>query len=260
MRTRLSLSLGTLLIGTVAVLAACSNPADDEAATQPAAPARDSTAAPSATPAATPGVPLGTGKVLETMNAGAYTYVRVDLGGKDVWAAGPQVSVQPGDTVTLPPGMAMKDYRSTTLDRAFPLVYFVGAIQTGAAATPDAAAMAAAHKGVVTAAPAAAAPVARLDGGRTVEEIVTQSADLAGKEIAVRARVVKFNAGIMGANWIHVQDGTGSAGTNDLTVTTDATVAVGDEVVVRGKVTTDKDFGSGYRYPVIVEKATVEKK
>jgi hypothetical protein len=253
MRSRLPLSFGAVLIGTVAVLAACSNPADD-AAVQPAASAPASTAA----PAAAPGVLLGTGKVLETMDAGAYTYVRVDLGGKDVWAAGPQVSLKPGDTVTLPAGMAMREYHSATLDRTFPLVYFVDAIQLGGAAARDAEAMDAAHKRVVTAAPAAA-PVARLDGGRTVEEIVTQSADLAGKDVAVRARVVKFNAGIMGSNWIHVQDGTGSAGTNDLTITTDATVAVGDVVVVRGKVTTDKDFGAGYRYAVIIEKATIEK-
>jgi len=257
MRSSLPLSFGAVLIGTVAVLAACSNPADD-AAVQPAASAPASTAAPDAAPDAAPGVPLGTGKVLETMDAGAYTYVRVDLGGRDVWAAGPQISLKPGDTVTLPAGMAMREYHSATLDRTFPLVYFVGAIQPGGAAARDAEAMDAAHKRVATAAPAAA-PVAHLDGGRTVEEIVTQSADLAGKDVAVRARVVKFNAGIMGSNWIHVQDGTGSAGTNDLTITTDATVAVGDVVVVRGKVTTDKDFGAGYRYAVIVEKATIEK-
>jgi hypothetical protein len=253
MRSRLPLSFGAVLIGTLAVLAACSNPADD-AVVQPASPAPASTAA----PAAAQGVPLGTGKVLETMDAGAYTYVRVDLSGRDVWAAGPRVSLKPGDTVTLPAGMAMSDYRSATLDRTFPLVYFVSAIQPGGAAARDAEAIDAAHKRVATAAPAAA-PVARLDGGRTVEEIFTQSAALAGKDVAVRARVVKFNAGIMGSNWIHVQDGTGSAGTNDLTITTDAAAAVGDVVVVRGKVTTDKDFGSGYRYAVIIEKATIEK-
>jgi len=251
MCSRLSLSIGAVLIGTVAVVAACSSLADD-AVMRPAASAPASTA----TPAATPGVPPGTGKVLETMNASTYTYVRVDLGGKDVWAAGPQVFLKPGDTVTLPAGMAMREYRSATLGRTFPLIYFVTAIQPGGAAARDTEATDAAHERVVTAAPA---PVARLDGGRTVEEIVTQGADLAGKDVAVRARVVKFNASIMGSNWIHVQDGTGTAGTNDLTITTDATVAVGDVVIVRGKVTTDKDFGAGYRYAVIVEKATVEK-
>jgi hypothetical protein len=262
MRARLvSLSFGVLAIGTIA--AACTGPADDEAAKPSAASASAKTETPVPLPGAKPGVPPGTGKVLETMDAGGYTYVRVDLLGAEAWAAGPKAVVKVGDTVTLPGGMPMENYHSATLDRTFPVVYFVPSIGT-AGYTPgdaqaEAAAVAAAHKGVAVPAPAAVEPVARLEGGRTVEEIVTKAAELAGQEIAVRGRVVKASFGIMGANWIHVQDGTGAAGTNDLTVTTDAKVAVGDVVVVRGKVVTDKDFGAGYKYAVIVEKAAVAK-
>ncbi len=263
MRARLvSLSFGVLVIGTT-VLAACTGPADDGAAAPPSATASASKGAPHATPAATAGVPPGSGKVLETMDAGGYTYVRVDLGGAEAWAAGPKAVVKVGDTVTLPGGMPMQNYHSATLERTFPLVYFVASIGTGGypvgGADAAAEAVAAAHKGVSVPAPAAAEPVARLEGGRTIEEIVTKAAELSGQEVAVRGRVVKASFGIMGANWIHVQDGTGAAGTNDLTVTTDAKVAVGDVVVVRGKVVTDKDFGAGYKYAVIVEKASVEK-
>lgn len=260
------LTLGVSLIATAAALAACTGPADEYTPKSPDATAAPTAAAPTtetpaAAPAATPGVPPGTGKVLEAIDAAGYTYVRVDLGGKETWAAGPKVAVKAGDTVTLPAGMAMENYHSATLDRTFPVVWFVGGIGTAgsAAGSSEAEAMAAAHKGVAVPAPAAAAPVARLEGGRTVEEIVTKASELAGQDIAVRARVVKATFGIMGANWIHVQDGTGAAGTNDLTVTTDAKVAVGDVVVVRGKVVTDKDFGAGYKYAVIVEKAAVVK-
>ena len=69
--------------------------------------------------------------------------------------------------------------------------------------------------------------------------------------------MVKFNGGILGTNWLHIQDGTGTEGSNDLTVTTSAVVKVGDTVLVRGAVSLDRDFGSGYRYGVIVEGATV---
>ena len=71
---------------------------------------------------------------------------------------------------------------------------------------------------------------------------------------------MKYSAGIMGRNWIHLQDGTGdaAAGTNDLTVTSSATTAVGDTILVQGSVAVDKDFGAGYRYAVIVEDASVE--
>jgi len=63
----------------------------------------------------------------------------------------------------------------------------------------------------------------------------------------------------MGNNWLHVVDGTGdaAAGTDDLVVTTQGDANVGDLVVVRGKVATDKDFGMGYFYAVLVEEAVI---
>ena len=96
--------------------------------------------------------------------------------------------------------------------------------------------------------------------GRTVEELYAQKGDLAGKTIALRGKVVKYTAGIMGRNWIHIQDGTGDAGsgTHDITVTSSATAAVGQVVLVQGIVAVDKDFGAGYRYDVILEEASVE--
>jgi hypothetical protein len=71
---------------------------------------------------------------------------------------------------------------------------------------------------------------------------------------------VKYNEQIMGRNWLHIRDGSGTAGKdNDLTVTTADKAAVGDVVVVKGKVQVDKDFGAGYSYPVIVEDAKLAK-
>jgi len=104
--------------------------------------------------------------------------------------------------------------------------------------------------------------VARAEGsdGRTVAELYTQKSELSGKTVALRGKVVKYSAGIMGRNWIHLQDGSGdaTAGTHDLTVTSNDTAAVGDTVLVQGTVTVDKDFGAGYFYAVIVEEASVQ--
>jgi hypothetical protein len=76
----------------------------------------------------------------------------------------------------------------------------------------------------------------------------------------VKGKAVKVNNGIMDRNWIHLQDGTGAAGANDLLVTTKATVNRGDVVVVRGTVALDKDFGAGYSYSLLIEDATVDAK
>jgi hypothetical protein len=95
---------------------------------------------------------------------------------------------------------------------------------------------------------------------RTVEEIVTQRAGLKDKPVLVRGKVVKFNPQIMGKNWVHLRDGSGSTAdeTHDILVTTMDQVKVGDVVAVQGTVRTDKDFGAGYFYRVLVEDATVK--
>jgi hypothetical protein len=203
---------------------------------------------------------LGTsGKVVETMNSGGYTYVRVDAGEKEIWAAAPRFDVKVGDPVVVPQGMPMANYYSKTLDRTFDLVYFVAFVaMADAARTTDTL-------------PQDHPPESRNDepiemeisdiekaaGGKTVAELFEDKASLAGGAIVVRGKVVKFTPGIMGKNWIHVRDGTGVAGTNDLTVTTDAFAKVGDTVLVRGTVAVDKDFGFGYRYSLLIEDAEV---
>ena len=80
--------------------------------------------------------------------------------------------------------------------------------------------------------------------------------------MTIRGKVVKYNEGVMGKNWIHLQDGSGDAGqgTNDLTVTSLDAASVSETVTITGTVRTNKDFGSGYVYRVIVEDAKVAKK
>lgn len=108
----------------------------------------------------------------------------------------------------------------------------------------------------------AAEPIPKAEGeeGRTVAEVYAQKAELSGKPVVVRGKVVKFNAAILGTNWVHLQDGSGSAASsdNDLTAQIAGTVEVGQVVSIRGTVATDKDFGAGYSYPVIVQDGVVQ--
>jgi hypothetical protein len=101
--------------------------------------------------------------------------------------------------------------------------------------------------------------IEKADGGKTIAEVHADKAQLAGETVVFRGRVVKVNAGIMGKNWLHVRDGSGAEGTNDLTVTTiEVLPNVGDTVLVTGAVAIDKDFGMGYRYDLIIEDADVQ--
>ena len=101
--------------------------------------------------------------------------------------------------------------------------------------------------------------IAKAEGGKTVAEVYADKDKLAGSKVTVRGKVVKLNRGIMGKDWLHLRDGSGADGSNDLTVTTTAKTLpnVGDVVVIVGSVATNKDYGMGYNYPVIVEDATV---
>ncbi len=96
-----------------------------------------------------------------------------------------------------------------------------------------------------------------LKDGLTVAGIYAGSAKLDGQTVKMRGKVVKFNANILGKNWLHVQDGTGEAKQNDLLVTSAGSAKPGDTVVVEGKVAVNKDFGSGYKYDLLVEDAKV---
>jgi hypothetical protein len=208
------------------------------------------------------------GKVVETMNSGGYTYVLIDTGGTKAWAAAPQFVVKVGDTVAVAEAMPMLNYHSKTLNRTFDAVYFSGNVAVNG--KPSAAGAVAPTTGDLPAghpptAPGVASPAAsdfsglkKAPDGQTVAEIHAGKAKLAGKAVTVRGRVVKYNGGIMGKNWLHIRDGSGAEGTNDLTVTSPAGKAkVGDVVLIKGKLATDRDFGGGYKYGVIVEDATV---
>lgn len=222
-------------------------------------PAAQSTAP--ATQKAAPAAQGKSGTVVETMNSGGYTYVQVDTGTEKIWAAAPEFKVAVGDAVIVPEGMPMANYHSKTLDRDFDVVYFVNSILVGGEQAAAGQTMPEGHPPLTAQTEGADdidfSGLQKAEGGKTVAEVFSDKAELAGKEVAVRGKVVKFSPQIMGKNWIHVQDGTGNEGANDLTVTTDATAKVGDTVKVSGVVTTDKDFGYGYKYDVILEDAKI---
>jgi hypothetical protein len=202
------------------------------------------------------------GVALETMQADRYTYVQVDTGTEKVWAATPEFRGKVGDTVVVPQGLAMQNFHSKTLERDFEVVYFVGAITVagsdqGPSQMGGTSFMHPPRDGKGGKPQIEVSGIKRAKDGKNVAEIFAGSKDLAGEQVMVRGKVVKFLPQIMGKNWLHLQDGSGSEGTNDLTVTTTTTVEVGDVVLVSGVVSIDRDFGYGYEYEVIIEDARV---
>ncbi len=217
---------------------------------------------------AAPGGP--TGKVLETIDAGMYTYLRIASGKGEIWAAVPAAPTKVGDTVTVAGAMEMRKFKSKTLDRVFESIWF-GTLGSGASAHGGGAVHGAGRS--AGAAPAKtgedrakagamqAAPVAKATGpgAVTVAELWAKRRELAGKQVTVRAKVVRYSANIMGSNWLHLQDGTGSAAdkTHDVTATSKTPAKVGDVLIVSGVVAIDRNIGAGYNYPVLIEDAAL---
>jgi len=241
------------LLAATATAFACSSPEDEAAPVPSVGEAGPTHAAMDAEPPRPQEVSTGlVGAVIETMDSGGYTYVLLKTPKAEVWAAAPPTIVDVGQVVEVADPMPMRGFHSGSLDRTFDLIYFASGlsapsgagIPTGAAARDQVAEPT--HERVLKAA-----------GGQTVAELFEGRETWVGQSIRVRGEVVKFTPDIMGKNWLHLRDGSGAEGTNDLTVTTSEVVAVGDIVLVEGTLEGDKDFGFGYRYDLILEDAQV---
>jgi len=205
------------------------------------------------------------GTVLEAIPASPYTYFRLKTATGEVWAAVPAADIKVGSTIKVLVQLKMDNFESPSLHRKFDAVY-MGTLPGSGPAGPSAGTPPAGMP--ATAMPAAPAgpvvpdeKVAKATGpnARTIAELYAGSKDLAGKAAVIQGKVVKYNEGILGKNWVHLRDGSGSAPSkdNDVTVTTLDKVKVGDIITVKGTVRLDKDLGMGYKYPVLLEDAKV---
>ena len=206
---------------------------------------------PGAGKAAAPAAKTIKGKALEVIQAGSYTYLRIEQGKDSVWAAIPKSEVEKDKTVEIYAGMDMKNFKSKTLKRTFKTIVFSNGLAGGTVPST--------MHGKSTQKAPVKVEKAKGPDARTVAEIFKMKKDLAGKPASVRGTVVKVSEGIMDRNWVHLQDGTGSAknGDNDLLVTTQEVPENGSVVTFHGPVVVDQDFGSGYNYPVLMEKGVL---
>lgn len=206
------------------------------------------------------------GKVVETFDVARYTYFSLETDKGRVWAAVPKTRVQVGASVVVEQAVHVEHFKSPTLNRDFDDIYF-GVLPRDA----DAATVAANGTAASDAAGGASPDAARADASpkvekasgadaKTIAEVFEGADKLKGRGVTIQGTVVKVNDGILGKNWVHLQDGTGTEPTkdNDLLVTSEDTATVGDIVIVTGKVATDRDIGAGYRYKVLVEEATIK--
>ena len=195
------------------------------------------------------------GEVIDIKNVDSYTYLQLKTAEGKVWAAVPTAAVKKGAQVTVSKPVLMQNFESRTLKTKFDKIWF------GYLADP---AKPQAALNVATAATGSApVSVAKASGAdaKTVAELVKGRLALKDKPVQLRGQVMKVSLGIMGKNWLHLQDGSGNAadGSHDIVVTSKDSAAVGDVVTAQGLVRTDVNLGSGYVYAVLIEDAALRK-
>jgi hypothetical protein len=195
------------------------------------------------------------GEVLEVVDVDAYTYLRLKTKEGEVWAAVGRAAVKKGASVTVTEAMMANNFESKALKKTFDKIVFGNLAGSGA---PGQGPHGAAGKVEIT---DVKVPKAQGPNARTVAEVVGGKGALKDKPVTVRGTVVKFTSNVMGKNWVHLRDGTGSEkdGSNDVLVTTKDQTQIGNVVVAKGVVRTDVDLGSGYTYKVLIEEATLQK-
>ena len=223
--------------------------------------------------------------IIEFKDVANYTYLLLEDKTGKVWAAIPKTPVKTGDEISIANIIIMKDFHSKTLEKTFDFILFAVASEgcpfnekMGGEILPEMPSSMMPGKMPPTSTPhgamsamggsiekSKAVPedikVAKAVGKNayTIEEIYSKKEELSQKTITVRAMVVKFMPQIMGKNWIHIQDGTGSAekGNNDVTVSSLDTAEIGEEVIVKGTLGIDKDFGMSCAFGVLIEDASI---
>ena len=230
------------------------------------------------------GATVHTGTVIETMDAGGYTYVLVEKDDTEQWVALPQSKVQTGDIISYVQGVVMNNFTSKTLDRTFETIIFSEGLSDTSKEKPvsvmgeknlfkDALekeqntdqpaelAPSPGSQGAVTPFTEITVEKATTENSYTIEELFNNRKELDGKTITVRGKIIKINMNIMGKNWVHLQDGTGNPMKNshELVLTTAETLTDGAIVTLEVKVAIDKDFGYSYKYDLLIEDTVLVK-
>jgi hypothetical protein len=195
------------------------------------------------------------GKVIETMTSGGYTYVQIEKNGQKTWVAIPATKITVGQEVSFRPGTAMGDFESKTLNRKFDNIIFSSGLLSQAPMAHGTE-MSVDKKAAGTS-PAKEIKKAQGPNAYTVNELIKNSAGLDKQKVVVRGEVIKVSEKIMGKNWVHIVDNSGDP-KEKLVVTSQDLPKVGDVVTVSGTLHKDKDFGSGYKYAVIIEDAAIK--
>jgi len=183
-----------------------------------------------------------------------YTYLQVKGKGPAYWIAVSSTEIEVGESITYEGGMIMENFHSKELDRTFEKVLFLDGLEESQTSNTDK--MLGTSQGSDVKTDKLDTKIEAEAGIVSIADLFEDPAAYEGKKIKVKGEVAKFNSNIMERNWVHLQDGTDFEGKYDLTITSQERFEVGQVVTLEGILALNRDFGYGYNYAVLLEKAT----
>lgn len=194
--------------------------------------------------------------VKEVIQTTSYTYLKVEENSEERWVAISKTDAKSGDKYYYDEALKMSNFHSKELNRDFETIYFINKASTiPLSVQKKIGAMPHHHSGKAKVQKGSSISLEKSNDELTVGQIFENPKKFENKEIEIRGIVVKVNKQVMGKNWIHIQDGTAHNESFDLTITSMDLPVKGDEVTLKGTIILNKDFGAGYFYDVIMEKA-----
>lgn len=195
-------------------------------------------------------------KCLDFKQVTSYSYLYVSEGEETYWLAAPKLlDIKKNQTYYYVKGATMYNFESKDLDTVFESIVFVENLQLTAISDHQLLNTPAENHVANTKTAKEDIHIEPLEDGVSIENLFSHMKKYDGKKVKIKGVVVKYNPGILDANWLHIQDGTSHKDNNDLTITTQDEVNVGDTVIFEGTIKLNQDYGAGYSYELIMVSA-----
>jgi len=196
-------------------------------------------------------------KVLESINSGAYTYLKVEEKGEQYWAAIMKTPIKVGSSITIKEQVWMKNFKSKTLDKTFDKILFAMYPKKAISGVDNIHSI---HGDMINKKQKQAMKpnpkfnekvvVAKGSAIKTnISEIFSNKDKFKNKNVEIQGEVLQVSNKVMGNTWVKIYDGKEAVifrSPNE-----DEKIVVGNKVKVVGTINTNVDYGFGYAYEVI---------
>lgn len=194
-----------------------------------------------------------TGKILEKMDAGIYTYIKFQTENEIYWVAVPKTDLNIGETLTVKESTWMKNFESKTLNKTFDKVMFAD-LENGKKPIHGIDNVHGIHgqkmnneelkpnfeKIIIS----NEAPIKV-----SISELYEKKDTLKNKNVQIEGEIVQISTKVQGNSWVKISDGKEAVivrSDNE-----DEKFKRKDKVSVIATINTDVDYGFGFKYQVI---------